>query len=183
MSASFNVYGLIIALSILICGLAVEYLAKRESRETDIFWGAMFWTILFGVIGARIYHVIDLWEYYRQFPFQVFFVWNGGLGIIGGIILGGAALSTYLFVKKQNILEWLDLAALTAPMGQALGRWGNVANQELLSLAYYEMVFDWVLFGVLLIIYSFLNPRPKGFILFTYLIGYTIVRIVLQPMR
>ena len=97
--------------------------------------------------------------------------------------MGGAALSTYLFVKKQNILEWLDLAALTAPMGQALGRWGNVANQELLSLAYYEMVFDWVLFGVLLIIYSFLNPRPKGFILFTYLIGYTIVRIVLQPMR
>jgi len=177
------VYGLTIAISILICTLVAEYLAKKENKNTDILWGSVFYTIVSGVIGARIYHVIDRWDYYELFPTRIFYLWNGGLGIIGGIILGGSALYIYLYMKKQDVLSWMDLGALVAPIGQALGRWGNVFNNELIPLAYYEMALDWILFVTLILVYKKRASRPKGLMLSMYLAGYALIRTILHPFR
>lgn len=144
-----------------------------------IVWGASFWTILFGVIGARLYHVVDYYSVYLASPWMIFQVWNGGLGIIGGIILGALALFIYLKIKKQDVIYWLNLGAFTVPLGQALGRWGNVWNKELLPLAWYEMAMDWVLFGILWLV----RKKSQKLTLPIYILGYVLIRIVTQPMR
>jgi prolipoprotein diacylglyceryl transferase len=163
----------------LICLIIAEKIARRDGRDITIVWGASFWMVLAAVIGARLYHVIDYRHYYLANPALIFQIWNGGLGILGGIILGGLALFIYLKLHKQDLMYWLNLAALVLPLGQALGRWGNVWNKELLPLAWYEMVMDWILFAIL----WFVRIKSQKTMMPIYILGYILIRIVTQPMR
>ena len=146
-----NLYGLMIVAGIVgIIGL-VKLAVERRGLSSELIWEFLPWVMVGGVVGARLYHVIDLWQYYRLQPMEIFFVWHGGLGIYGGI-LGGVA-AAYLgyrysirrrmpeLKKKLEIqvgegmgrqfVSLLDSAALGIPLGQAIGRWGNYFNQEL----------------------------------------------------
>jgi phosphatidylglycerol:prolipoprotein diacylglycerol transferase len=85
-----------------------------------------------GLAGARMYHVVDLWDsYYRANPGQIVAIWNGGIGIFGAI--GGATVALVIYVrwKRMSLLRWLDIGAPAFLLGQAIGRWGNFFNQEL----------------------------------------------------
>jgi phosphatidylglycerol:prolipoprotein diacylglycerol transferase len=175
------VYGIIISLAILISSLLAEKLAKRRGKDTALLWDGLFWTILIGVIGARLYHVIDYWSYYSQDLVKIVMIWKGGLGIIGGILAGAVTFTTYLKIKKENVLEWLDIAGLIVPLGQGLGRFANVLNKELLPVAYYEMGCDFLLFTVLWLVQK--RVKKKGGIFLLYIIGYTLIRLLLQPYR
>jgi prolipoprotein diacylglyceryl transferase len=181
-------YGIIVSLSILISSLAAEKLAKKENKNIEVFWGAIFWTILAGAIGARLYHVVDYWHYYSEQPLNIFAVWQGGLGIIGGIIGGTLALTVYLTIRKENILQWLDIAAMVAPLGQALGRLGNIVNRELMPVAYYEMGLNILLLGILWLAKLIpgkhgVGKLPPGLLFMIYISGYTVIRLLLQPYR
>lgn len=138
---------------------------RKAGRNSDAVWEALPWVLIFGVVGARAYHVAHLWAYYSTDLIQVLAVWNGGLGIYGGIIGGVAGLGAYLFfsnrksqianlksitqISKIALIPWLNLAAPGLALGQAIGRAGNIANRELLPFAWYEMVWDLVIFVVL----------------------------------
>lgn len=132
-----RMYGLLIGAAILVCGWLVSKMLERESLEKDIVWDGLVWVVGFGLVGARAYHVIDLWEYYSQNWFQVVAVWNGGLGIFGGLVGGVIGMFAYIKfdsnLKPQisNLKKYLDLVAIVMPLGQAIGRWGNYFNQEL----------------------------------------------------
>lgn len=171
-------YGLIVSLAILISVLLAEKAAKTQNKDINIFWGAAFWSILVGVIGARIYHVVDLFSYYAENPIRIFEIWKGGLGIIGGIVLGGIALVFYLKIKRQNIFEWLNLAAVVLPLGQAMGRMGNVWNRELLPRAVYEMVYSSVMFMGLWVGYKYFS-KFRNYTFVIYILGYAIIRLIL----
>ena len=174
-------YGIIISLSILVSCFLAERIALKKGKNIEVFWGAVFWVILFGVVGARLYHVIDLWEYYLAFPVRIFMIWQGGLGIIGGLVGGVAALVVYLKTKGEDVLEWLDIAALVLPLGQIIGRWGNVFNRELLPAAYYEMGLNLIL---LVVLWMFKDRLPRPGMLFgIYVAGYLLIRIFLQGYR
>lgn len=127
----FHVYGFLISLGIL-TGL---WVAERFKKELSFsLLDPLFWVLIGGIIGARIYHLIDYWPYYAQNLIEVFYLWQGGLGIFGGII--GGIFSLWLFKKhkkltKKEFLIMLDLGALGLPLGQAIGRWANYFNQEL----------------------------------------------------
>jgi phosphatidylglycerol:prolipoprotein diacylglycerol transferase len=175
------VYGIIISLSILICGLFAERIVKQRGKDTAILWGGMFWTILLGTAGARLYHVIDSWSYYSQDFIRVLMIWRGGLGIIGGIIAGTMAFAVYLMRKKENVLEWLDITGVVVPLGQALGRLVNIWNKELLPVAYYEMGSSFILFLILLAVQK--KIQKKGVVFLLYIIGYVLIRLILQPYR
>lgn len=180
-----NLYGLLISLSILCCILVAHSLIKNEDEET--FWGVAFWTIVSGIIGARLYHVLSNLQFYLSNPLGIFEVWNGGLGIWGAITGGVTGAIIFLKNKGQEILYWLDLMAVVVPLGQAIGRWGNFFNQELFGkptalpwgifvspqnrpaqfatfqnfhpLFLYESVFDLILFGILFL--SFVCRVPQ----------------------
>lgn len=124
-------YGLAIGLALVICYSILQRQAKSRDISPDLLEKIFLSTLISATIGSRAYHVITNWQYYQQFPIQIFYIWNGGLGIIGGIVF--AALTLYLLSRKfkKPLFQITDLVTLVLPLGQAIGRWGNYFNQEL----------------------------------------------------
>ncbi len=131
-------YALIILSGIMVGG----YLTIRRAKRTDLdpahVWNGLIWAMIPGLIGARIYHILTpspasglTTLYYLQNPFQMLAIWNGGLGIYGGIAGGLVGIYLYAKYRQQPLLRWIDLAVPGMFIGQAIGRWGNFINHEL----------------------------------------------------
>jgi len=92
------------------------------------------WTVPFGLVGGRLYHVITDYGLYfgeGRDPVTALYVWQGGLGIWGAVALG--AVGTWIGARRAGV-KFLPLADALAPgvvIAQAIGRWGNWFNQEL----------------------------------------------------
>ncbi len=129
-------YGLIVSFSILISLFLAEKLVIRKKYELNTYWNIILWVIIGGIVGARLYHIIDYFETYSAHPLTVFQVYKGGLGIYGALIGGVVGLYTYLKVHKRerSFLEWADLLLVVTPLGQSIGRWANYFNHELYGL-------------------------------------------------
>jgi len=92
------------------------------------------WAVPFGLVGARLYHVITDYELYfgeGREPITALYVWQGGLGIWGAVALG--ALGAYIGCRRSGMkfAPYADAVAPGIAVAQALGRWGNWFNQEL----------------------------------------------------
>jgi phosphatidylglycerol---prolipoprotein diacylglyceryl transferase len=137
-------YSLMILSGIGVGVVIAEREAKRYGDEPEHVVNLAVVGALFAIIGARLYHVFDRneWPYYSANPGEIIKVWNGGIGIFGG--LAGAILGLALYVwwvnrsrtgrrgkPKLRVLRWLDIGAPAFLVGQAVGRWGNFFNQEL----------------------------------------------------
>ncbi len=96
------------------------------------------WAFPLGIIGARIWYVIASWDEFagRQW-YTVFEIWNGGLAVQGGVILGIIAGVLVIFFRRKGtpILKAADFAVPTILVAQAIGRWGNFFNQEVFGHA------------------------------------------------
>ncbi|MBI1872229.1 prolipoprotein diacylglyceryl transferase [Candidatus Collierbacteria bacterium] len=205
-----NLYGLMIGLGILAAFRASEWLAKKRKIDKKIIENGFWWVIIGGIVGARLYHVIDLWdELYRNNPLQIIKVWEGGLGIWGAVVGGELALAIYAKTqelkksKTQSLLTLLDVGLFGLPLGQAIGRLGNFFNQELYGrvtdlpwgiliegqmgkfhpLFAYEAVLNLVLFGLLVLSLRSRMTTRAGVITGLYLIGYGVIRFGLEPLR
>jgi len=124
-------YGFFIVLGILAAIAAAVKLGKYYKISKDEILDLSFWLVIFGIIGARVFHVLIEWQYYFSYPLDIIKVWQGGLAIHGGIIAG--LITVYWFAKKRKTGFWM-LAAIIVPglaLAQAIGRWGNYFNQEL----------------------------------------------------
>ena len=175
-------YGILISLGILLALLHTEVLTKREDLDTDVLWAGSFWVIIFGLIGARLYHVFEFWHIYSKNIVSSIWIWRGGMGIIGGLVLGGVTLIIFLRRKKQPVFRWLDLITINIPLAQAIGRWGNVFNRELIPYAVYESALDIVLFLFLYVLNTKRKIKP-GTIFFGYLVGYSLIRFSLESIK
>lgn len=119
---------------ILIGVLLGSYLVLKESKKFNVskekISDMLFYTIIFGIIGARIYYVLFNLDYYLNYPVDIIKVWEGGLAIHGGIIAGAIYL---IYYTKKNNLSTLTITDICVPgilIGQAIGRWGNFFNKE-----------------------------------------------------
>ena len=175
-------YGILISLGILTSALYCDRIAKKKGLNSNILWEGLFVGLIFGIIGARLYHVLDLYSFYSQNPIRIFQIWNGGLGIYGGLFAGILAFIIYLKIKKERVLNWLDITAVGIPLAQGIGRWGNYFNKELLPYSIYESFFDLILFIILASLTNYKKIRA-GILFSSYLIGYGIIRILLENTR
>lgn len=119
-------YGAIICTGVILGILLAVYEAKRTGQNPEYYTDFVFWGILFGVIGARIYYVI-----FHTGSLKTFFaIREGGLAIYGGIIAAVITVIVYTRIKKLPLLLFTDTAAMSLLTGQILGRWGNLVNRE-----------------------------------------------------
>jgi len=201
---------------ILLGVLTGSYLVLRESKRFNIsktkISDMIFYTIIFGIIGARLYYVIFNFAYYINNPIDIIKVWEGGLAIHGGIIAGVIYLIYYTKKNNLNTLLITDICVPGVLIGQALGRWGNFFNGEahgpITTLEYLQnlhlpkfiingMNIDglyyiptffyeslWCLIGliIVLLIRRILKIK-KGNITGFYLIWYGIGRFVIEQLR
>ncbi|MDQ5839735.1 MAG: prolipoprotein diacylglyceryl transferase [Chloroflexota bacterium] len=129
----FNIhwYGILFA----VAAVAAAWLATREARrrgeDPERVWTMLLVAAVGGIIGSRLYHVIHQWEFYSADPALIPQVWNGGLGIPGGVAGGMLVLFAYTRFNHLNFLRWLDIGAPAMLLAQAIGRIGNFVNQEL----------------------------------------------------
>lgn len=134
-------YGIIIVTGALLGGFVASWVAKRRGEDPDHVWNMLTLALLFGILGARLYHVFSRpavgigWDYYREHPIDIIAFWKtggfAGLGIYGGVIGGALGILIYTYFSKLRFWEWIDLATPGLLLGQAIGRWGNFVNQEL----------------------------------------------------
>lgn len=127
---SIRWYGILMALAMAI-GLWLAYRdAKRRGLDPESLLKAAELGLLGALVGARLYYVLFNLDYYSQFPRKIFAVWEGGLaihgGIIGGLLVGGG----YAWRRRLPVRQFLDIAAPSIVLGQAIGRWGNYFNEE-----------------------------------------------------
>ncbi len=125
-------YGIIIAGAVLAGGLLGTQVARWLNEDPDDGWSMLLLVIVFAVIGARLYHVIHLWgDFYAANPILIPQIWNGGLGIPGGIAGGALGILIYTRARGLSTARWMDIFAPALLLGQAIGRLGNFVNQEL----------------------------------------------------
>jgi len=123
-------YTLIVIIAVIAGIFVIHKEAKKFEIKGDFIFNQIFWAIIFGLIGARIYYVIFNWDYFVNNLFEIFQVWHGGLAIHGAII--GGALTVFFYCKKYKVrmLRYLDFIVVGLILGQAIGRWGNFFNNE-----------------------------------------------------
>jgi len=131
-------YGLLIVTGILAAAYVASREARRRGQDPERIWDGLILCLIGGIVGARLYHVFSTpadgslgWWYYRQNPIAILKIWEGGLGIYGAVIGGAIGLWIYTRWAKLSFLQWADFAAPGLLLAQAIGRWGNFANQEL----------------------------------------------------
>ena len=124
-------YGVFIMLGILAAFVHAYLRCKQEGIKGDDILDVGLFTVIFGVVGARLYYVLTTLDVHEYNNFiDVIAVWEGGLAIYGGIIAGTAAIIFTSLYKKINPFKVTDTIAPGVGLAQAIGRWGNFMNGE-----------------------------------------------------
>lgn len=215
-------YAMIIIAGAILGAFLAARLAKKRGQDPEVIWDMFPWVLIAGIIGARIWHIltpspslvaqgVTTW-YYLTHPLKALAIWEGGLGILGGVIGGILAIFFYTRSKKLDMLQWLDFLAPATILAQAIGRWGNFVNQELYGaptnlpwkifiepafrhsgfedVAYYhptflyESIWNLLVLGLLLWAGNrYADKLIHGDIFLLYLIGYPIGRFLVEFLR
>jgi phosphatidylglycerol:prolipoprotein diacylglycerol transferase len=204
-------YGILMATAIVVGLWLAHRQAKREGLPADDIISAAQWGILAGLVGARLYEVVFNWDYYGQHPAKILAVWEGGLAIHGGLIVGPLVGAWLAHRWRLPVLRCLDVAAPSLALGQAIGRWGNFFNEEAFGQPtnlpwklyispshrppgftqyeffhptfLYESLWD---FAVFLALITWLRPRMRahpGALFFVYIGLYSIGRFAIEAIR
>jgi phosphatidylglycerol:prolipoprotein diacylglycerol transferase len=127
---SIRWYGILMATAIGVGFWLAHREARAEKLPADDILRVAQWAVVAGLIGARLYEVVFNWEYYGQHLEKIVAVWEGGLAIHGGLIVG-PLVGVWLARRwRLPILRSLDVVAPSFAIGQAIGRWGNFFNEE-----------------------------------------------------
>lgn len=123
-------YALCIVSGIIVAVVLASNEAKKVGLSEDDIVDFIFWALPISIVGARAYYVAFEWSYYKNNLSEIVKIWNGGIAIYGGLIAG--ALVLVFFTRSRFISTWkfLDVAAPSVIIAQAIGRWGNFANHE-----------------------------------------------------
>ena len=203
-------YSCLIVLGLLLGLILVFKLSPRFKIKKELLENLFFYLVISGFLGARLYHVLSELPYYLNHPWQVFAIWQGGLGIYGAVVVGCLVLFWFGRKNKINFLSLTDLLAPSLILGQAIGRWGNYFNQEIfgkptdlpwgipiqigsrplefLSNQYfhptflYESIWNFLIFLILIFVLIKISPKP-GRIFSLYLIFYSLGRFFFEFLR
>lgn len=128
----FNVYyySLCILLGVIVAYILITREGKKQGLTKEFTSDLIFYTLIIGILGARVYYCVFNLDYYLANPSEILKIYNGGLAIHGGVIAG--LIFVYFYTKKKNVsfIKVLDIVAPAVIIAQSFGRWGNFFNQE-----------------------------------------------------
>ena len=127
-----HLYGLTLLVAILACVWLTRRRWAALGGDPELVVRVAVWGVAFGVVGARAYHDVTSWNEVPNPKWKgIFEVWQGGLGVWGGILLGTLAGWVVVRRARQPFAPFLDAAAPGLLLAQGIGRIGNWWNQEL----------------------------------------------------
>jgi phosphatidylglycerol:prolipoprotein diacylglycerol transferase len=198
-------YGVIVIVAIGVSLWIAWREAKRNGLDEKHFNDAILWVIIAGLIGARLFHVIDHWPHeYINDPIRALYIWEGGLAIWGAVIGGGLALAIFARRRHLRLSFLFDLAAPAVVLGQAIGRFACIITGDAMGkpttgpfgFAYtnpeamvpqlgvyytptpvYEIIMNFMIFGVVWRLRK--KNLPDGVLFLIYLILYSAGRFVI----
>ena len=203
-------YGLVLSISIIIATGVAYFLARQDGRYHEHVADIGIYCGLSGLLGARLWDVFFFdWDYYQHHLTELLNVWQGGMAIQGGVILGVITGILYCRQHKIDILAMMDICAPAIIFGQGLGRCANLLNGDAFgaptggsfgilypqtTLAYHtygaqplwpaeiwEGQLDFLIFGLLLLYRAF--PHAKGQAFALYVMLYSAARFCLEYLR
>lgn len=210
----FNVYyySLCILLGVIVAYILITREGKKQGLQKEFISDLIFYTLIIGILGARVYYCVFNLDYYLANPSEILKIYNGGLAIHGGVIAG--IIFVYFYTKKKNIsfIKILDIVAPAVIIAQSFGRWGNFFNQEahggittyqnlknmhipefiingmhIEGKYYYPTFFFesiWCLIGFIILMIARRNKNlRKGFQIGFYFIWYGIGRFFIEALR
>lgn len=128
----FNVYyySLCILLGVIVAYILITREGKKQGLPKEFISDLIFYTLIIGILGARVYYCVFNLDYYLANPSEILKIYNGGLAIHGGVIAG--LIFVYFYTKEKNVsfIKILDIVAPAVIIAQSFGRWGNFFNQE-----------------------------------------------------
>ncbi|GAC1599883.1 MAG: prolipoprotein diacylglyceryl transferase [Acidimicrobiales bacterium] len=203
-------YGLCIALGVWAAVSLTSRRYRQRGGDPALITSIAIWAVPGGIIGARLYHVITDYQLYTDHPFNALKIWDGGLGIWGGVLVGVAVGAVVARRHGADVATLFDCVAPALPLAQAIGRWGNWFNQELFGrptslpwgleisraqrpLGYeqfstfhptflYESLWDLCVVGIVLAAERRLRLR-RGTLLAAYVAAYTFGRFFTEYLR
>ena len=207
---SIHYYGIIMALAVGAGFYLADLRSERFGMKGAAAQNVLFWIIIGGFVGARLYHVLSSLGYYRENILEIFKVWNGGLSIYGAVL--GGLIAVLVLAKSYKLQATSLLNWLTPPLviGQIIGRFGNLFNYEAFGLptnlpwkmfvpenfrplaylneAYFHPWFLYEQLGLIVILFAIKRmEKPGGFgfpgLFLWYLLLYNTLRFALEFLR
>lgn len=204
---SFKIYsyGFMLSMTFVLVAYTLNMELHRKRMNVELLGPTMMIAIVFGLFGAKLFDVFEYWDRFMKDPVKVFLK-GSGLTFLGGFVVAGTALITYLLLQRVSILRFFDCCAPGTLLGYAVARlgcqlsgdgdygiptdlpWGmaypngTVPTTEIVHpTPVYEMIYA-IIFGSLLWKLR-KQPRPDGWIFYLYLIFSGTERFLIEFIR
>lgn len=121
-------YGLMMVIGFLAAVTVIRRLSRRFTPDPQHITNAALYSLIAGVIGARVFFVIHYWRQFQGDLLGVFAIWRGGLELLGGVLLAIAVIFFYIWYHKLPLRHYLDVLAIGLLLALAFGRIGCFLN-------------------------------------------------------
>ena len=123
-------YSIIILLAVIVAVVISVTEGKKKGLKSDDIYSLVPWVLIGGIVGARLFHVVDKWGYYIANPYQVFAIQQGGLAIWGALAGGGVAVVAYALLKRISLGRLVDVLTPGLITAQIIGRFACIINGD-----------------------------------------------------
>jgi phosphatidylglycerol:prolipoprotein diacylglycerol transferase len=121
-------YGLMMVIGFLLAVSVIRRLSRDITPDRQLITNAALYSLVAGIVGARLFFVVHYFENFRNDLLSVFAVWEGGLELLGGVVLAVTVIILYLLYHRLPIRRYLDILAIGLLLALAFGRLGCFLN-------------------------------------------------------
>lgn len=197
---AFYTHGLLAVAGIILGSFVAFYFANKKGLSTKLFFDNIVFTVLFGIIGARLTYFFLYREQFSSIK-EVFYLWDGGLVSYGGFVLGSLTLLILLVKQNKPVKEWFDIISIGFFLGLFIGRIGDLFAGEfngvhsdysikileiynVVPVSLYEAILCLCIFVTMLFVYSKKkNKLISGVLTLLSIVIYSLGRFILDFWR